>query len=76
MDPNSKEAKAYVREKHEITELIHPASVAYDKEFEKKMFKNRFLNNQPLWKASLRHYVIDSKILAPVKKMVKTLLHR
>lgn len=76
VDPNSEEAKAHVREKYEIADLIHPATVGFDKEFEQKMFQNRFLNDQPLWKASLRHYVIDAKILVPVKKMVKTLLHR
>ena len=56
MDPNSPEALAHIRPKFEMGQIVHPSFVGVNYSFEKKMFKQRILNNKPYISSLLSFY--------------------
>lgn len=57
VDPNSSQAKAHIRPRYEFASIIHPQEVKIDMDFEKKMFKQRCLNDNSIIKEYLKFYL-------------------
>lgn len=58
VDPNSTKALSHIRPRYEMNVIIHPKEVSVDIPFERKMFKNRVLNNIPYIKSLIHFYVV------------------
>jgi len=73
INPNSSFAKKYSnRPKFELNTLIHPKEVLVDKRFEKKMFIQRSLYDNPL-RAKCFYYFYPT--IRPIIRSVFNLLH-
>ena len=56
IDPNSPAALAHVRPRFEMLDIVHPKEVAVNLCFERKMFKQRVLNDHSFLKSCLVFY--------------------
>ena len=73
INPKSKLALKFGnRPRYEISEIIHPKEFFVEKKFEKKMFKQRVLYDQPLIVAKLKYYIlpIASVIYKKIKRII------
>lgn len=57
VDPNSKTAQAHIRPRYELETIKHPTEVEIDMGFERKMFRQRSLNNNSYLKSMLIFYL-------------------
>jgi hypothetical protein len=55
VDPNSEYAKAHVRPRFELNEIIHPGEVRIDYNLERVLFRVRLLAGMPEWKANIKY---------------------
>ena len=69
IDPNSEYAKAHVRPRYELSEIVHPKEVSIDPAFERVLFRVRLLGGRPMWKAWLS--MLIERIKRPLRHCLK-----
>lgn len=69
VDPDSEYARAHVRPRYEISEIVHPKEVCIDPTLERVLFRVRLLGGHPIWKAQISMFI--ERIKRPLRRCLK-----